>query len=270
MSDSPKPTAIEPTHPTAKDASAPRSLATRLGGLPLGAALVLIVAMLCGTTIYVVHTVRSAGERAASGTQSAVTAAVNAARDLMRDVVNREVQVTFSDQATRINGSVYLQFATLENTTWFEFKDSASVAGVALPDVEFVARAPVEYSYYVDLNGQWDFVMPDEKTLEVYVPEIAYNAPAVDVSRLKWWVVKGSVLRDEEAAAERVKVRFSSFARQSARQNIRVVREEGRARVEEFVRDWVMTTYGEPSDLTIHVYFADEKTSPVPPLTGEE
>jgi hypothetical protein len=133
-----------------------------------------------------------------------------------------------------------------------------------------VVRAPVEYTYYVDLAVEWDFVMPDEKTLEVYVPEIAYNAPAVDVSRMKWWVVKGSVLRDEEKAAERVKQRFSSFTRQRARQHIPDVKAEGRARVEEFVRTWLIDTYGDTPDLKIRVYFADEKTSPVPKATAGE
>ena len=45
------------------------------------------------------------------------------------------------------------------------------------------ATVPVEYTYYLDLDESWDFVLR-EGTLVVLAPEIRFNTPALDVSRL--------------------------------------------------------------------------------------
>ncbi|MFO1499693.1 MAG: hypothetical protein U1G07_15090 [Verrucomicrobiota bacterium] len=58
---------------------------------------------------------------------------------------------------------------------------STAFGYVPLPDVVVEARAPVEYTYYLDLKAKWEFVLSDG-VLHAYAPAIRANKPAVDVS----------------------------------------------------------------------------------------
>ena len=59
----------------------------------------------------------------------------------------------------------------------FERTDSATVfwGQLALPDVVVRARAPFEYTYYLDLNKTWELTLKKKSTVTV-------PTPAIDVS----------------------------------------------------------------------------------------
>ena len=74
---------------------------------------------------------------------------------------------SFISYAAEISGSSYLQFASLKEIEVFERTDSATVlwGQMALPDVVVRAEAPVEYTYYLDLDEEWKLLIEEQNIL---------------------------------------------------------------------------------------------------------
>ncbi len=179
------------------------------------------------------------------------------------------VTTSFTSYATEVHGSSFLQFATLKQIEVFERKDEAALfwGQLALPDVVVEARAPVEYTYYLDLNERWLFVL-EGRTLLVQAPPVRYNTPALDVSALRYQIRQGSVLRDEAAVLVKLRQGLSELAKQRARENVALVRETGRRQTEEFVLTWLQARFSDGKDLRAQVRFADEPPTPRPRPMG--
>jgi len=169
------------------------------------------------------------------------------------------ITTTFVSYAAEMSGSQKLQFATLKETEVFERTDRAQVlwGQLELPEVVVRAEAPVEYTYYLDLEEKWDFLL-QEKTVWVKAPPIRFNTPAIDVSRLRYEVKSGSVFRDEALAIENLKRGIGELARARAAENVGLVRELGRKQTAEFVRTWLLSRYDDASAYRVEVLFADE------------
>jgi hypothetical protein len=179
------------------------------------------------------------------------------------------IRTSFVSYATTITNSQRFQFATLKQMEIFTRTEEPSTAFgyVALPDVVVEARAPVEYTYYLDLNGAWNFVLHDG-ILEVYAPPIRANKPAVDVSALSYEVKKGRFKTAE--ALDNLKQSISSLVVLRAKDNIPLVRETGRRQTAEFVEKWLAGSFADGKEVAVKVYFPGEsppnriKVSPQP------
>ena len=169
------------------------------------------------------------------------------------------VTTRFISYAAEMSGSSYLQFATLKEMEVFERKDSATVlwGQFALPDVVVRAEAPVEYTYYLNLDEPWELVL-EEHAVIVHAPPIRYNTPAIDVSNIRYEVTDRSFLRDEEEALENLRKGLSQLSKQRAAENVTLVRELGRKQTAEFIRTWLMSSYDDADAYRIDVVFADE------------
>jgi len=169
------------------------------------------------------------------------------------------ITTTFVSYATEMSGSQKLQFATLKETEVFERTDRAQVlwGQLELPEVVVRAEAPVEYTYYLDLEERWNFLL-EGPTVRVQAPQIRFNSPAIDVSRLRYEVKSGSVFRDEALALENLKRGLGELSRARAAENVALVRELGRKKTAEFVRTWLLSRYDDASSYYIEVTFADE------------
>ena len=172
------------------------------------------------------------------------------------------VTTSFSSYATEVSGTTFLQFATLRQTEVFERKDATSLlwGQLALPDVVVEARAPVEYTYYLDLNKAWTLRLEGD-VIEVAAPPIEFNTPALDASALRFEVREGSVFRDEAAVAEQLRVGLSDLAKLRARQHVALVRETGRHRTEQFVETWLARAFSDGARHHARVRFPDEAPS---------
>lgn len=180
--------------------------------------------------------------------------------ELVRSFRTGEVRRRFAAFTTRLEGTNYLQVATLEQAQTFELEDRQALlwGTVELPPVVVRATAPVQYTYYVDLEGTWRFELRDRRVL-VTAPPLRFNKPAVDVSRLRWRVLQGSLLRDEELVKEQLRREISGRAAIQARGNLPLVRETARRAVERFVRNWLLQSFpGEAESYQVEVLFADE------------
>jgi hypothetical protein len=175
------------------------------------------------------------------------------------------IRTSFVSYATTITNSEHLQFATLKQMEIFTRTEEPSTAFgyVPLPDVIVEARAPVEYTYYLDLNAKWDFVLRDG-VLEVYAPSIHANKPAVDVSALTYEVKKGRFKTAE--ALENLKSSISSLVVLRAKENVPLVRETGRRETAEFVEKWLERSFADGKQYPVKVFFPGE--SPADRLKG--
>jgi hypothetical protein len=125
------------------------------------------------------------------------------------------------------------------------------------------ARAPVSYTYFLDLDKEWRFRLEGRDVL-VVVPPIEWNRPAVDVSSLRYEVREGSVLRDEQVVLDRLRTEMTPLLDRRAREHVPLVRETGRRRVEVFVETWLVERFADGSGYRARVLFADEPAA-VPP-----
>lgn len=176
------------------------------------------------------------------------------------------ITTTFVSYATEMSGSHYLQFATLKEMEIFERTDRAAVlwGQLALPDVVVRAEAPVEYTYYLDLDERWGFLLEGQNVL-VTAPSIEFNTPSIDVSRIHYEVKSGSMLRDERLALENLKRGLSDLSKRRAQENVALVRELGRKKTEDFVRTWLLSRYDDADSYRVQVVFADETEGPESP-----
>ena len=169
------------------------------------------------------------------------------------------ITTTFTSYATTLSGSQYLQFATLSQMETFTRKDESSMAFgyIPLPDVIVEATAPVSYTYYLDLNAHWEFQVRDGVLL-VVAPDIKFNKPSVDASRITYEVKKNSLIRNTSDAVENLKDSITWLSIKKAQSNIDLVRETGRHQTETFVHNWLVKTFTDGKDYPVKVTFGDE------------
>jgi hypothetical protein len=165
----------------------------------------------------------------------------------------------FLSYATTISNHQRLQVSTLKQMEVFTRTNQQSTAFgyVPLPEVVVEARAPVEYTYYLDLNSSWRFVVKDG-VLFVTAPTLRFNKPAVDASAISYEVRKGYFKTAE--AQEGLKRSVTALVTIRARENIPLVRENARRQTAEFVENWLMKSFTDARQYPVKVYFADEKT----------
>jgi hypothetical protein len=221
----------------------------------LAAAAVAIVAIVAGGGLYVFRSVRSLPVDVVEGGRKAL----HDLRDVAAAFRTGTVTTTFRSYATDVTGTTRLQFAELRQEELFERRDTEAVlwGTLALPDVVVEARAPVAYTYYLDLDKEWRFRLEGRDVL-VVVPPVEWNRPAVDVSALRFAVREGSVLRDEQVALDRLRSQLTPLLDRRAREHVLLVRETGRRKVEAFVETWLVRRFADGAEHRARVVFSDE------------
>lgn len=209
--------------------------------------------------LYVFKSIRDLPHDMISTTGTAVEKARNALMDVVAAFSQRTITTSFISYASSLHSSHYLQFATLRQTEVFTQTDAASTGFgyIPLPDVMVEARAPVEYTYYLDLNAKWELVLRDN-VIYVLAPRIQFNKPAVDASEIQYEVRKGSVFRNSERARENLKQSITFLAQQRARENTSLVRDTGRKQTAEFVEKWLAKSFTNGTNYPVKVFFPGE------------
>jgi len=190
------------------------------------------------------------------------------AREVARAFKQGTITTLFTSEATTLSGNQYLQFATLsQHETFTRTDESTTLFGyVPLPDLIVEASAPVTYTYYLDLNAPWDFTLRDG-VIWVTAPDIKYNKPALDVSRITFEVKKDSHIRNTSEAMENLRSSMTWMCYQKARSNIELVRETGRKQTETFVENWLAKSFADGKKYPVKVRFRNEKPSTQPVVT---
>jgi hypothetical protein len=185
------------------------------------------------------------------------------------------VTLEFRDYVTRVSGMNRLQVAALQSVDTFTRTDSTAIFWdtVGLPDVEVQIQAPVEYTFYLDLDEPWDFSW-DERTQSIVVaaPRIRAGTPAVDISGMTTTVVRGSFIRDEAKATAKLREVMPELARRQAAAKIPIIREIARTQVRRFVEGWFVQVKFKDAAVRPHlqeVLFADELGTKKPGRTAQ-
>jgi hypothetical protein len=222
-----------------------------------GIAIALIVT---AGALYVFRSARSLPAEMAESGRKALTEL----REVAAAFRTGSITTTFRGDATSVAGTTRLQFAELRQEEVFERRDAAAVlwGALALPDVVVEARAPVTYTYFLDLDKEWRFRL-EEGMVSVTVPPLEWNRPAADVSALRFSVREGSVLRDEQLVLDRLRAELTPLLDRRARAHVPLVRETGRLKVEAFVETWLVQRFSDGKQYRARVVFADE----APPAT---
>ncbi len=223
--------------------------------------LAVLVALLAAAFFGGLYTVRWLGEGAAA----AGGRAFDRLESLARAFRTGTVTTTFLSYATEVAGVRRLQVAQLTQMELFERSDRATAlwGTLELPELVVRATAPVEYTYYVDFDEPWELALTDGR-IEVQAPALRWNRPALDVSRLDYEVRRGSLLRDEAEAFERLRRGLGRMAEGRARDNLPLVREVARRQIAEFVAAWLARSFEDGAGVPVEVRFADERPGLLP------
>ena len=176
----------------------------------------------------------------------------------------KKVRQEFLSSAVTLTGTSRLQIATHQEHEIFQRKESDSVMWglISLPEIVVQADVPVEYTYYLDFNGPWEFVQADG-LVTVFPPPIAANTPAPDISKLTFHTLDGHVWQDDKAVRDRLQSSLSTALRQRATEHIALVRETARRQLEEFVSKWLADSFSDGHAIRVKVVFPDEHSARV-------
>jgi len=221
-----------------------------------------IVFTFVGGAVYVFKSCRDAPAEVISKTGKALATLASALR-------GGTITTSFVSYGTTISNQHYFQFATLKQMEVFTREQPATVFGYpVLPDIVVEARAPVEYTYYLDFNANWEFLL-QENMLYVRAPEIKFNKPSVDASAITYEVKKGYLKSAD--ALQNLKQSITGLVILRAKDNIPLVRENGRKQTADFVEKWLSKSFADGKQYPVKVYFPDEPFPgavkvPTPPL----
>jgi orotidine-5'-phosphate decarboxylase len=222
---------------------------------PVAALVVALAVLFIAAGLWVFHSLRKLPGELAAGGQGMV----QELREVARAFHTGTVHHIFLSHATSIEGTAYLQVATLRQTEIYQLEDRASTlwGALELPAVAVRATAPVEYTYHVDLHGTWHFELHNNRVL-VLAPPLRFNKPAIDASRIEYEVRQGSRLRDERAVLERLKRELTGRSVVQASKNIDLVRETARRQVQRYVETWLAHSFDDGELYAVEVFFVDE------------
>lgn len=222
---------------------------------PVVASVLGVVAILTAGAVIVAHRAISLPAEVAREGQRALSEL----RSLAAAFRSGTITTTFARESTALAGTSRLQLATLRQVEVFRRRDERRLlwGQLPLPDVVVEARAPVEYTYYLDLEKPWTFILEGQR-LRVDAPALEFNTPAVDASALRYEVREGSILRDEAEVLAALRASLTDATRLRARENAALVRETARARAGEFVRTWMVARFDDAKQVRVELRFADE------------
>jgi hypothetical protein len=172
------------------------------------------------------------------------------------------VSNSFWSYATGISKQAFLQFATLKEMEVFTRSQAYSTAFgyLPLPKVVVEARAPVQYTYYLDLNAPWRFVL-ESNLVYVFTPPIRCNQPAVDVSAMTFEIREGFLNYKHSEVRDKLKGEITGLLAARARENIPLVRETVRRQAEQFVARWLAQSFTDGKEHAVKVFFPGEPAS---------
>lgn len=170
----------------------------------------------------------------------------------------------FKMYVAKFEGSNKLQVASIKSVDKFSKKDSQSILWklISLPDVIIEIQTPVEYTYYLDLKGKWEFNWNDnDSSITITAPAIECGTPAVDISNLEIIEKKSSILRDNEKVKEKLKSELTEKLAKIAESKIILIKEIARTEAKSFLTAWFVNSYFKENKFNpkkIDLYFADE------------
>jgi len=146
-----------------------------------------------------------------------------------------------------------LQFSQIKTVETFRLKETKGFFGNNFfATAEVVVKTPVEYNFYVDLNGKWDFIYNEnDNSVIVVAPRISYNKPSVDVSLMEIRNINKSIWINNEELKNKILKNVMPHCAISARKKVIQIKPLAKDSIKNFVDAWF-----------INIKFADSKIKP--------
>ena len=173
------------------------------------------------------------------------------------ELFTEDIEYRFHTYATQLTGKQSLYVAKLEQQESIERTSYAKILWVNLPPMIVKVDVPVEYNYYVNLSSGWSFKAFGEGLI-VKVPELSSSTPAINIAKLKMTIEKGGLLRNEKQALEKMTHELPGLLVDRSIENRKLVREQARKSIEDFIRNWIHQVTSRPFDRPIRIEFASE------------
>lgn len=227
-----------------------------------GLTIIGVVAIVVGGIVAIIlgmHTINQVGK----GFIKAGDTAIEIAEAFQKGTI----ETIWKDYITKVSGSNYLQVAKLNSVETFTRTDSKTIMWdmIGLPDVIVQLEAPVEFTFYLNLNDQWQFSWNEaDHGIMILAPEIQYNQPAVDISNMSFTTTKGSILRSEKKVQDQFIQDVTEVLFERAGEKTTLIREIARSETSKFASNWFINLVFKDSNVKPYVkgvYFADEQLS---------
>jgi hypothetical protein len=147
----------------------------------------------------------------------------------------------------------------------YRFSHPWLMNGKTLSSAVMEVRAPVTYSYYVDMKGPWKIISEGE-TLSIVAPKIRVGEPATDLSRLDTHIDSGKFIFNEAEKLEELRKQFYAdmIKKGTSREYMDSVREDARRSLAEFANGWILAELSRKYPVKyISVRFEDEEKFPL-------
>lgn len=174
--------------------------------------------------------------------------------------------IGYTEQQKKVEHLLLLK-VTRNETDRKEYKFSHPwiMNGKTLSSSIIEVRAPVIYSYFVDMKGPWKIISEGE-TLTIVAPKIQVEEPATDLTRLETHIDSGKLIFNENAKLEELRKQFYTDMTKKAmsREYMDSIREDARRSLAEFANAWIMSDLAKKYPMKyISVKFEDEEKFPM-------
>ena len=175
--------------------------------------------------------------------------------------------IGYTEQTKKVQHLLLLKITRNEtDRKEYTFSHPWIMNGKPLSNAIMEVRAPVTYSYYVDMKGSWKIISEGE-TLTVVAPKIQAEEHATDMSRLDTHIDSGKLIFNEPAKLEELRKQFYTdmIRKSTSREYMDSIREDARRSLAEFANGWIIADIAKkyPSVKYISVRFEDEEKFPL-------
>ncbi len=174
--------------------------------------------------------------------------------------------IGYTEQTKKVQHLLLLKVTRNEtDRKEYRFSHPWIMNGKTLSSSIMEVRAPVTYSYYVDMKDPWKIICEGE-TLAIIAPKIQVEEPATDLSRLETHIDSGKLIFNEPAKLEELRKQFYTdmIKKAVSREHMDSIREDARRSLAEFANGWIAADMAKKYPVKyISVRFEDEEKFPL-------
>ena len=189
-----------------------------------------------------------------------------AAVDIAENFTQANITETFVESLAEVSdtGEGNLMVATMKNTKTFKRTEKLTILwdSVSLGTTVTEIKVPATFRYHIKLSDHWKLEVREQQCI-VIAPALKATVPvAIHTNEIEKHSDEGWARfnADEQMTGleKSITPRLNNYAR--SKEHMKLIREEARKSVAEFVRQWLMKEdhWREDRFSTIHIIFADE------------
>ena len=182
----------------------------------------------------------------------------------LKDFSEEELSTSLQSYVTSIKGVQKLQLAELSQVETFTRTSRGRVLWkrLELPSVVVSMKAPVQYTYYINLKKSFRIEKGESGDLRILVPPFEANPPALDLSQLQITYEKSSVFRDEARVRDMLLSEVSDLLIERSQAHKALVMDVAQDEIKEILQPWIQKLKAKGS---VEIIFSDLNELPQNP-----